>query len=219
MDIVRVAISQAAFHSAWSIPAAMLAGVATSFGPCVAPRFVAIMGFADGSSAAQRWKRLIAFTFGLCACYVAIGCIASLLGRMTAWSGFIYWGIAGALAVVGLRTIFSDERPACTHEQSKRRVSVGAAFLIGCSLGLVVSPCCTPVIAALAGLSAAAGDPLFGAAVLGSFAFGHALPILIVGAGFERCRQAISRFTMPSAVTTVSGALMLALSGYYALLA
>lgn len=221
MDIVQVATQEAALRSAWAPVAAFCAGIATCFGPCVAPRFVAITGLVGGARGAQRWSRILAFVGGLCMSYIAIGLAASLLGRVALWSSAIYVVMAVLLAVMGLRTILAPPSQTCANHLHEERspASAGAALLLGASCAFVISPCCTPVVAALAGVSGAVGTLGFGVLLLGAFALGHAMPLVAVGTGTAAFERVLARHALATPVAIVSGALMLALAGYYALIA
>jgi cytochrome c-type biogenesis protein len=219
MDIVGIALSQAAMRSVWAVPGAFVAGAATCFGPCAAPRFVAVTGFVAERRGSKRWHRVMAFVAGLCSCYIAIGTVSAFIMRLALWSPWIYAALATLLGVMGLRSVLSSETKACSHNDAEPpAASLGVVFLIGCSFGLVVSPCCTPVVATLAALTGSAGDPVFSGVVLGAFALGHAAPLLAATFAAGNIRLIIRHaFEVPIAV--VSGALMIALAGYYALLA
>jgi cytochrome c biogenesis protein CcdA len=87
------------------------------------------------------------------------------------------------------------------------------------SSAFVVSPCCTPVVAGIAGLTALGGRCGEGIALLVAFALGHALPLLAAGALSARIAALLARPSASSAPAVVSGTLMLALAAYYGVLA
>jgi cytochrome c biogenesis protein CcdA len=219
MDPIRAAIDAAAAQTAWAPALAALAGAATSFGPCVAPRFVAVAALLAGRSGAARWKLWAAFTSGLCAAYMVVGVTLGLAGRIALQSDYVYAGLALALGLGGMATLLRPSRDDGCRAHAPDRASHGGALLLGGSFALVTSPCCTPVVAALAGVSAASANPWFGAGTLGAFALGHALPLAAAGIGSGRVVDVLRRWKLEPALATVGGALMLALSGYYALLA
>ncbi len=67
---------------------------------------------------------------------------------------------------------------------------LSGAFLLGASSALVVSPCCAPVIAGIAGLTIAgtrAGD---GIVLVAAFSLGHALPLFAAAAVGRTCSDA-----------------------------
>jgi cytochrome c-type biogenesis protein len=87
------------------------------------------------------------------------------------------------------------------------------------SFAFVTSPCCTPIVVVLGSLAATASSPLFGAGLIAAYAAGHALPLAAAGFGWERIAARLDVRRLQAALQTVGGALMLALAGYYGVLA
>jgi cytochrome c-type biogenesis protein len=219
MDPIRLAVDAAAAQTAWAPPLAALAGIATSFGPCVAPRFVAVAALVAGRTGTARWKLLAAFAIGLCCAYALVGMTSGLLGRVAAQSAYMYAALALAFGLGGSIALVWTSHDVGRIAHAPGPASHGGALLLGASFALVASPCCTPIVAALAGIGAASANPWLGATTLGAFAFGHALPLVAAGMGSGRVADALRRWKLEPALATVGGALMLALGGYYALLA
>lgn len=213
------ALRAAATRSGYAYPLVFAAGAATSLGPCVAPRLIAV---ASVASRANRRGTLIitgAFMGGLIATYASFGAVASLLGRATHFSSVVYLLVAAVLGIGGLITLWRGPS-ACAHaHQTIQLGSAGAVFLLGCSFALVVSPCCTPLVAGIIAYSSSSGDPLYASALLSCFALGHALPVLFAGAGANGVAMMFRRFAVLEAAGTVSAALMLGLAAYYMVLA
>jgi cytochrome c-type biogenesis protein len=92
-------------------------------------------------------------------------------------------------------------------------------FSLGAASALVVSPCCTPVVAAVIGMTAGSADPAARAMLLGAFTLGHAAPLFLAGALGALCDRPLRAWNASPAPAVVSGALMLALGGYYGMLA
>ncbi|MDQ2871523.1 MAG: cytochrome c biogenesis protein CcdA [Candidatus Eremiobacteraeota bacterium] len=196
-----------------------LAGLLTSVGPCVAPRFIAVAGLSAGRGPAAATAIACAFVAGLAAAYSAFGAISSLLGRFAVLSHAMYWAIAGALLVGGCASLWKGA-PECGHASApKGASSFGGAFLLGASFAFVVSPCCTPLLLAILAYSNAMGDPAYGSLLLASLALGHAAPVLAVGLGASATGTFVERLALKQGTAVVSAALMLALAGYYLVLA
>jgi cytochrome c-type biogenesis protein len=121
------------------------------------------------------------------------------------------------LGVIGVRTIIVAKAHTCSPHHPDTPASFGGAFLLGGSMALLVSPCCTPIVAALVGFGIASGQLWLGAVTLASFAIGHAVPMIVAGLGAGRTGDALGRFSVPLA--TVSGSLLIALGAYYGVLA
>jgi cytochrome c-type biogenesis protein len=96
---------------------------------------------------------------------------------------------------------------------------MGGPLLLGAASAFVVSPCCTPMLAAIVATAAELGRPLAGAAILACFAIGHALPLFLIsspGTLIGRFRFTGSAAQAPA---IIGGALLLCLGAYYGALA
>jgi cytochrome c biogenesis protein CcdA len=152
--------------------------------------------------------------------YVALGLVAGALIAIAGASRLTYGALSAGLAIGGLVTLFGGRDLCSCHDRSRRRpTSAGGAFLLGASGTLVVSPCCTPLVAAIASLTIFAGHTREGTLLLGTFALGHVVPLALCAALGSRFGTVLARITVPHAPAIVAGTLMLALSAYYGLLA
>ncbi len=219
VDVLRLAYSSAAFGSAWAPLAALLSGVVTCFGPCAAPRFIAIVSLAGNSKGSLRWLRIGAFVTGLTLSTTVIAVTTSVLLSIMRYSQVVYIVLAIAMAAFGVRALLDDREHTCAQLGQVENHSLGAALLLGSSFGFVLSPCCTPMLAALAELSAGKFNAGYTLLVLASFALGHAIPLIAASVGVGNVRPLFVGTRMQHAANTVSGALMIALAGYYAVLA
>lgn len=205
---------------AWGAATAFGTGLASSVGPCVAPRVAAVMGFAAESVGGARFARIGAFVLGLCAGYVALGSIAGAVGGLGAYSSYAYAGLAGWLALSGIRTILAASHDrACDGSRAARTgSSLGTAFVAGSAFATVGSSCCGPLGAAVA--IGRYGGSGFAETVglMTAFALGHAAPVVAVASGSHRLARAGRAYFPAWAISTIGGALSLALAGYYALL-
>ena len=222
IDAVTAGLQAVATRSPLAYPLVFAAGAATSIGPCAAPRYVALAALVNAS---RRPSRIIAaFVAGLIGTYVVLGVAAGALGTLWSTSRFVYAALAVVLAVAGITTLLYGGGAAHVHQRVHARhtgaqVSLGGTFLLGASSALVVSPCCTPIVAAIAGLTTASGHTPQGVALLAAFACGHALPIVFAGALGTRLASSLRQLATSHASATVAGTLMLALAAYYGVLA
>ena len=74
------------------------------------------------------------------------------------------------------------------------------------------------MIAAMAALSAASGGGAL-MATFAAFALGQVVPLAVIAAGYDRAARALQRFGARGSVAVVNGALLVAVGGYYGLLA
>jgi cytochrome c-type biogenesis protein len=216
IDLAGDALRAVAGGSGWAYPLLFLNGTLTSIGPCIAPRYVAVAALAGSSR--RPLAVLSLFGLGVVGAYVALGAAAGALGALIAWSAPLYATLATILIVAGIVTLVRAT-PHAHAEGTAARVpaSAGGTLLLGAATTLVVSPCCTPVIAAIAGLTIVSGRPATGAALLIAFALGHAAPLLLAAAG---ARAPFAQRLGASPVPSIVGAtLLIALGGFYGALA
>jgi cytochrome c biogenesis protein CcdA len=221
IDVLGEALRATASRSAFAYPLVFAAGVLTSAGPCVAPRYVALAALANAST--RPWRVVGAFIAGLAGTYVVLGLAVTSLGTLWATSRMTYAALAAAMVVSGVVVLFREPHAVCAarcgDEAASARAGLGGTFLLGGSSALVVSPCCTPVLAGIAGLTASSGRVADGVLLSAAFACGHAVPLAAAGSLGTRFSSLLSRLGGSHAVATVSGSLMLALGVYYGALA
>lgn len=218
MDPLAAVSSALVNGSPAAIGTIFIAGVVSSIGPCVAPRYLAIAGFASGSRRPTR--AAAAFVTGLVGAYLLLGYTAGWLGSIRALATIVDASMAAALLAAGAVMIWRAE-PAeherCSHPS--RDLPAGGPLLLGAASAFVVSPCCTPMLAAIVATASELGRPLAGAALLGCFAVGHALPLFLAGTP----GAFIGRFRLTGVAAqspaVIGGALLLCLGAFYGALA
>ena len=208
----------------------LLAGLITSVGPCVAPRYIAISAIA--ASYRHPIVPTLMFIAGLLCTFTIVGFGSSMLGSLWALSTPLYALLAVGLVCAGCATLVRAGRHQCSHEAgaadfpcertiapTNGRRSAGGIFLLGATSALIISPCCTPFIAGIVAAAAATGKPVLGMLLLVSFALGHALPLLFAGNAGSLLRGPL-RWRMPEQTSgIVAGTLLLALGAFYGVLA
>lgn len=203
----------------YAAPLVFAAGAVSSIGPCVAPRFVAVAGLASGSSRRKTFMLVSAFVTGLVLIYASYGALLPLFGEAVRFSVWTYWLVSIMLAAGGVVALSRDHARCCERAPGAANASAGAAFLLGASFALVVSPCCAPLVVGILAYTSASGDALYAAMLLACFALGHALPIIAVAFGAHGTTSIFRRYAVRQASNVVSASLMLGLAAYYALLA
>lgn len=195
--------------------AAFGAGLASSTGPCLAPRLAAMTATSAGHRGAARAARIVSFITGSCGGYAVLGLLAGALRRLAGWSPLTYAILAVAFAALGVASLVRRAHGPCRAPRALAKLPLSVVALAGAAFALAGSPCCGPVAAALFAAVPAA-DPR---AVILSFAAGHALPLVAAAAGWQTLSAAARTYVPEPAVSTVGGAVALGLAGYYALLA
>jgi thiol:disulfide interchange protein DsbD len=225
IDVLGESLRAVGTRSALAYPLVFAAGLVTSVGPCAAPRYVAVAALAHASRAP--WTVVGAFAAGLVGAYVAlggaVGSAANALGALWSASPVVYAALAVALLAGGIATLLRAlpvvGAHACHPRGSRGTAGLGGVFLLGASSVLVVSPCCTPVVAGIAGLTIATGRAFDGVLLLAVFACGHVVPVALAGSLGDRLGAAVRRLAASQAPGIISGSLMLALAAYYGVLA
>src|SRR5579862_7646944 len=125
-----------------------IAGVVTSVGPCLAPRYVAVAAYAAESG--KPFATIGSFVAGLVAAHLPIGLVGlaigsvALLGR---YSTFVNLVMAVGLLGVGVYLVIWPQRHADhTHSDTQAKRSTWSMFGAGAAFAFALSPCCTPPI-------------------------------------------------------------------------
>jgi cytochrome c-type biogenesis protein len=190
------------------------AGLITSIGPCVAPRYIAITALTGTERRAV--LPIGVFATGLLVAYVSLGWVSGALGFLVNASAVIYAVLATGLIVGGLWTL-AGRRRHHAHSSTPPQ-SLGAVLLLGMASAFVASPCCTPIVASVVSYSAIVGKPTFGAMLLFFFALGHIAPLAAVAFLGGPLRATLVRLAHAQAPAIASGVLMLALGLLYGVL-
>ena len=195
---------------------AFVAGLTTSVGPCVAPRYLALAALVANSTGRARWLLVVCFVAGLLLCYSVLAMTVSLIAGLAALSRLMYLGLALCFLGFGLRAIAAP--PTCAHRASAG-TSPGAALIAGGALGMVFSPCCTPVVGLMASIAMTPGSLNTALLCVVAFVIGHIAPLATVGVGLKFADRFAFGDVLSGSTGTIAGGLSVALACYYALLA
>ena len=216
-DPITLSVDAIVRGDATRLPIVALAGAVTSLGPCVAPRYIALAALLGEK---RRTLTILTFVGGMLVAYSTLGFGIGILGQLAGHASVLYLVLATALACAGIATLIRN--PRCDHTHPERATAqprrLSAVFSLGAASAFVVSPCCTPVVAAVLGMTALDGNPVSRGALLGAFALGHAAPLLAAGSLGTLCARTFRTWNAAPAPAIVSGTLMLALGAYYGLL-
>lgn len=190
-----------------------VAGLGSSIGPCVAPRFIAAASLAADRAGRVRVLSLFA---GIVCGYIVLGMCTSLLAHISRYSSFVYAVLAIALLISGTHALL--RRHKCTPAKAPTGVPLGGAFLMGVSSVAIISPCCAPVVAAAAVLAGSKANLFSSCGLIASFALGHALPVLVAGTSVSMASFAARLLRTGEALRFAGAALTIALGGYFAIL-
>lgn len=171
----------------WFTPLlALLAGVLTSVTPCSLSSVPLIIGYVGGIGEKDTKKALAysaVFSFGTAITFVALGMIATSLGKLMGTSSPVWYILLGVLMILmALQTweIFDFLPSVNLVAKNKRRGFIGA-FLAGILGGIFSSPCSTPVLIALLAIVAGEGNFLWGILLMLLYSLGHSTLVMIAG--------------------------------------
>jgi len=214
-DPTSAALHAFVTQNSWTPALALAAGVASSCSPCVAPRMLAVAALTANKPARHALCVVALFAAGIVAAYSILVLSGTLIWHVVAYSSYLFVGIASVMTVAGVLAL--TRHPECGGVSVlHRKESLSSVFLLGAASAATFSPCCMPVIAA-AVLYAHTAGPLFAWLMAACFALGHAAPLLLVALGSKLVGFAHSG--IQSAARVVAGALMLAVAGFYWVLA
>jgi len=168
-----------------------VAGVLTSFTPCIYPMIPITIGVIGGREKESRFHGFIlslAYVSGLALVYSALGVVASLSGQFfgqvsgNRWTMFI---VANIIILFGLSMLETFNLPLPRFLQrggsgSKKR-GVPGSLVMGVASGFVAAPCTTPVLGVLLAFVATRQNVMFGATLLLTFSFGMNILLLVIG--------------------------------------
>jgi cytochrome c biogenesis protein CcdA len=216
-DLISTLLRAVAMRSPTAFPLAYAAGIVTSAGPCLAPKIASVVGMSIGETQRRRAAVGVAFACGLSCAYALIALSASAFVRLSAASMWVYLSLSAMLILQGVRAIVCRTTHECsqTSPTGANRPSFCQALIAGAAYAFVLSPCCTPIIASVAGIASSLA-PMHAAGVAAAFGLGHATPVL---AGSSLLGWAPHSLAGREVLAVIGGGTMLALGCYYALLA
>jgi len=168
-----------------------LAGVLTSFTPCVYPLIPITVGFIGARSSASKTRGFylsLLYVLGLACVYAALGAFAALTGKLFGQIGtspwtYLFVGNVCLLFGLAMLDVFTIQFQFLSAAQPRLQQSGGGvtAFLFGGCSGLVAGPCTTPVLGALLTFVASRQNVALGVIMLFVFAFGMGTLLVLVG--------------------------------------
>jgi cytochrome c-type biogenesis protein len=173
-----------------ALPAAYLAGVLTSFTPCIYPLIPITIGIIGAKSSQTRKRGFLlslVYVIGLSLVYAALGAIAALSGMFfgqisTSMWAYLVVGNLFLLFGLSMLDVFSLELTFLQKwNPSAKGSGMLTAFTFGGISALIAGPCTTPVLGTLLAFVASRQNVLLGVSMLFLFAFGMGSLLIIVG--------------------------------------
>lgn len=206
------------------------AGVLSFLSPCILPLLPVYMSYLSGSmvhavdqevtvvsSARLRFEfflRTLLFVLGLSVVFIVLGFGSGIFGRIISSSWFV--AVCGAIVVLfgiyqtGLiRLSFLEREKKLSSDGIKRGGYIGA-FLLGLTFSFGWTPCIGPVLAAVLGIAAGEGSPVYGGFLMLLYSLGLAIPFLIMSVFSGYLIQRVRRlYRYMGAIKVVSGCILI----------
>ena len=200
-----------------SIGIIFLAGLLTSFSPCMLSMLPITIGYMGGYAAESKGKaalQSIWFALGLATTLATLGIIAAALGKVYGQVGFglpIIVSVVAILMGLNLLELIPLQLPAWGGtEWIPANLPAGVrSYLLGLSFGLVASPCSTPVLATLLAWVAKTGNLGLGGILLLTYAIGYATPLMIAGTFTATIKNLLQLRQWGAWINPLSGVLLL----------
>ncbi len=176
-----------------------LAGILTSFTPCIFPMLpitLSILGHnAQARSRLQNFLRSVIYVLGIATTYSALGLVAALTGSLfgAALTNKYVVGILCLLfftMALSMWGLFEMQAPAFIRNRfgSGKSKNNFEAFVMGMVAGVVASPCVGPVLVSILTFVSASRNALLGFSLLFVFACGLGLLFVVIGLFGEALR-------------------------------
>lgn len=164
---------------------AFLAGIVSSFSPCVLSTIPLIVGYVGGYAGKDKklaYRYSLIFCLGIIITFVLLGIASALLGKLFTGAGRWWYIILGAIMLlVGLQLIGVIEFGNNSCRVPNRRKGIAGAFFLGILGGILSSPCSTPILAAILAFVASKGNILLGVIMLFLYSLGHCILVFMAG--------------------------------------
>ena len=180
---------------ATALPLLFLAGILTSFTPCIYPMIpitAAIVGGGAVGTAPSRGRTIaltLTYVLGLALVYSTLGLFAGMSGTLfgtVSSNPWLYFAMANLLiiAALGMLDVIPVELPSWILQRAATAGGGGrlaGVFVMGAMSGLVAAPCSAPVMAAVLTWVTRTKSAGLGFAYLFSFSLGMSALLVVVG--------------------------------------
>lgn len=209
------------------------AGLLSFFAPCILPLIPVYVSYLSGSMVngtnqqepntnSVRLRstlvlRTFLFVLGLSLVFVLLGFGSGIVGNVISSPVFIFF--CGAIVVIfgiyqtGLIRLSWLERERKLSSDHASRGGYIGAFLLGLTFSFGWTPCIGPVLAAILGIAAGEGSPLYGGFLMFLYTLGLAIPFLILSVFSEYVMKRIRRLYRYMGVIKITSGCILIVMG------
>jgi len=206
------------------------AGLLSFFAPCILPLLPVYVSYLsgslvngttqreDGTNAARLRSvlvlRTLLFVLGLSVVFISLGFGSGILGNVITNSGFI--AVCGAIVVLfgiyqtgWIKLSWLERERKLSNHRSTQGGYIGA-FLLGLTFSFGWTPCIGPVLAAILGIAAGEGSPVYGGFLMFLYTLGLAIPFLVMSVFSEYVIKRVRRvYRFMGAIKMVSGCILI----------
>ena len=169
-----------------------VAGLLTSFTPCVYPMIPITVTYIGGAAAGSRRRAVslsLIYVLGMALIYAALGIVTAMLGKTFGrftHNPWIYGGVGVLIVFFGITMLDIVTIPAprfFTGVQTAgvRRGGYFGALLMGLAAGFIAAPCTAPVLGLLLVYVSQSRNVLWGGTLLLVFALGLGFLLMLLG--------------------------------------
>lgn len=195
-------------------------GFLSGLSPCTLPTAVLVIGYVgrhEEKSVMKGFLLSLFFVMGIMLTLVLLGIFFSFLGSLLS-PGFLNYFLAVILIVMGLWMfkVFEFNKGQSGNIFNVRKGSgFPGAFLLGLPFGIAASPCTMPVTASLLAFSSTQQDLFIGAMLMGVFALGRSIPLLLIGTFTEMLKHLKNFDKIQPIIEKIGGVTLLVIGLYY----
>lgn len=201
-----------------------LAGVASSFTPCIYPLIpvtIGILGSRRAESPLRGFMLTFAYVGGIAVTYSALGVVAALTGSLFGSLSSNPWVLIGvgviimALALNMLEVFHINIRGLNFGGGTQRKQGLISNFGYGLTFGLVASPCTAPPLAAILTWVGSTRNLLLGPLFLFAFALGMGSILILLGTFSSMLARIPKSGGWMVGIKKTMGYLMILMAGYF----
>lgn len=213
----------------WAFLLVFLAGVLTSFTPCIFPMIpitMSVLGHdAAKNSRSENLLKSLFYVLGIAITYATLGVIAALTGSLFGhlMSNKYVLSMMVILFVVmafGMWGFFDLQMPAFIRNKfggssSKGSKSYLGIFIMGLFAGLVASPCVGPVLVSILSYVSTTKNVFLGFGLLFTYAVGLGLIFILIGLFSQFLKYLPKSGAWMNGIKWIMGFLMICMAVYY----
>lgn len=203
-----------------------LAGILTSFTPCIFPMIpitLSILGHdSHNKSRSQNILRSVFYVLGIAMTYSALGVAAALTGAIFGQALANKWVVSSLVGLFVLMALsmwgaFELQVPAFIRNRFGTGKSHGytGAFFMGMVAGIVASPCVGPVLVSILSFVSTTQNAALGFTLLFTYAMGLGLIFIAIGASSQLLKKLPRSGSWMEFIKFTLGLLMIGVALYY----